>query len=60
MKKLVLIAAMVAASLAQPGWAAEKAKAKASCVSPGAIEAEQAIRYVTDAEPSAAVRDRVS
>ena len=48
MKKLVLIAALVAASLAQPGWAADKAKAKNSCVSPAAIEAEEAIRYVTD------------
>ena len=46
MKKLVLIAALVAASAAQPGWAAEKAKS--SCVSQSAIEAEQAIRYVTD------------
>ena len=46
MKKLVLIAALVAAVAAQPGWAA--AKAKSSCVSPSAIEAEQAIRYVTD------------
>ena len=45
MKKLVLIAAVIAASALQPGWAAEKAK---SCVSPRAIEAEQAIRYVTD------------
>jgi len=46
MKKLVLIAALVAAFAAQPGWTAEKAKS--SCVSSGAIEAEQAIRYVTD------------
>src|SRR5258708_13905971 len=48
MKKLVLIATLVAASMAQPGWAADKPRAKNSCVSPGAIEAEQAIRYVTD------------
>jgi hypothetical protein len=46
MKKLTLIAALVAAWAIQPGWAAEKAKS--SCVSPSAIEAEQAIRYVTD------------
>src|SRR5712692_11271145 len=46
MKKLVLIAALVAAWAIQPGWAAEKAKS--SCVSQSAIEAEQAIRYVTD------------
>jgi hypothetical protein len=46
MKKLVLIATLVAAWAVQPGWAAEKAKS--SCVSPSAIEAEQAIRYVTD------------
>ena len=46
MKKLVLIAALVAVSAVQPGWAA--GKEKSSCVSPGAIEAEQAIRYVTD------------
>src|SRR6266571_2185358 len=45
MKKLVLIAALVVASV-QPGWAA--GKEKSSCVSPSAIEAEQAIRYVTD------------
>ena len=42
----ILIAALVAASAVQPGWAASKAKN--SCVSPSAIEAEQAIRYVTD------------
>jgi hypothetical protein len=46
MKKLVLIATLLAALAVQPGWAAEKAKN--SCVSPSAIEAEQAIRYVTD------------
>jgi len=46
MKKLVLIAALVAAWAAQPGWAADKAKS--SCVAPAAIEAEEAIRYVTD------------
>src|SRR5271170_4148848 len=44
MKKLVLIAALAAASAAQSGWAASKE----SCVSPSAMEAEQGIRYVTD------------
>ncbi len=46
MKKFVLIAALVAAAAAQPAWAA--GKAKSSCSTPSAIEAEQAIRYVTD------------
>ena len=44
MKKLVLIAALVAAAAAQPGWAASKN----SCVSPSAVEAEEAIRFLTD------------
>jgi hypothetical protein len=48
MKKMVVVAALVAAFAAHPGWAAEKAKAKTSCMSPSAMEAEQAIRYVTD------------
>jgi len=48
MKKIVVIAALVAAFAAQPVWAAEKAKAKGSCYSPSAIEAEEGIRYVTD------------
>ena len=46
MKKVVLIAALIAASAVQPGWAA--GKEKSSCVSPSAMEAEHAIRYVTD------------
>jgi len=46
MKKIVLIAALLAAAAAQPGWAAKKAKS--SCVPPSAIEAEQAIRYMTE------------
>lgn len=47
MKKLALIAALaVAASAVQPGWAAEKKRG--ACYSPAAIEAEQAIRYLTD------------
>jgi hypothetical protein len=49
MKRLVLIAALCAAAAQQPGWAADKAKAaKTACYSPGAIEAEQAIRFLTD------------
>jgi hypothetical protein len=46
MKKLVLIAALCAAAAQQPGWAAERAKT--ACYSPSAIEAEQAIRFLTD------------
>jgi len=48
MKKIVVVAALVAAFAAQPGWAAKKATPKTSCMSPSAMEAEQAIRYVTD------------
>ena len=46
MKRLVLIAALCAAAAQQPGWAA--GKAKPDCYSPSAIEAEQAIRFLTD------------
>jgi len=46
MKRLVLIAALCAAVAQQPGWAAEKAKG--NCYSQSAIEAEQAIRFLTD------------
>ena len=49
MKRLVLIAALGTALLQQPGWAAEKARAaKADCYTENAIEAEQAIRFLTD------------
>jgi len=49
MKKIVLIAALVAAVAAQPVWAAEKAqKAKSGCYGPSAIEADAGIRYMTD------------
>src|ERR1700694_5674580 len=49
MKRLVLIAALCVAAALQPGWAADKARAaKTSCYSPSAIEAEQAIRFLTD------------
>ncbi len=46
MRKIVLIAALVAAFATQPGWAAEKAKS--SCMSPSTIEAEQALRFMTE------------
>lgn len=47
MKKFALVAALaVAAAAAQPGWAASKKAA--ACYSQAAIEAEQAIRYLTD------------
>ena len=46
MKKLATAAALAGGLLAaQPGWAAD---ARASCYSQTAIEAEQAIRYITD------------
>src|ERR1700674_4719700 len=48
MKKIVVVAALVATFAAHPGWAAGKAKAKSSCMPPSAMEAEKAIRYVTD------------
>ena len=48
MKKIVLVAALLAAAAVQPGWAAEKAKAKSSCPPASAREAEQAIRFLTD------------
>ena len=46
MKKFALIAALVAAVAVQPGWAADKAKS--SCSPAAAIEAEQALRFVTE------------
>ena len=42
MRRIVLIAALVAAWAAQPGWAAS------NCTSQSAAEAEAGIRYVTD------------
>ena len=52
MKKIVLVAALVAAFAVQPGWAAEKAKAtataKGSCYSPSAAEADAGLRYMTE------------
>jgi len=47
MKKIVLIAALVAAFAAQPGWAAGKAK-KSQCTPAAAIEAEQGLRFMTE------------
>jgi hypothetical protein len=47
MKKIVVVAVLLAAFAAQPGWAAKKAKTS-NCMPPSAMEAEQAIRYVTD------------
>ena len=49
MKRLVVIAALGAAMAQQPGWTAEKSRAaKVECYSQSAIEAEQAIRFLTD------------
>lgn len=51
MKKTILFAAVLAAAAQQPGWAAKKSTAHgsgASCYTQSAIEAEQAIRFMTD------------
>ena len=49
MRRLVLVAALCAAVAQQPGWAAEKrGAARVDCYTPNAIEAEQAIRFLTD------------
>lgn len=51
MKKTILLAAILAAAAQQPGWAAKKSTAHssgASCYTQNAIEAEQAIRFMTD------------
>jgi hypothetical protein len=46
---MVVIAALCAVMAQQPGWAAEKSRAaKVECYSQSAIEAEQAIRFLTD------------
>ena len=50
-KKLVLFAVMVAAMAQQPGWAAKKSShpsPRANCYTANAIEAEQAVRFMTD------------
>jgi len=46
MKKIVLIAALLAMTLAQPGWAATKGKT--ACMPANAAEAAQALRYMTE------------
>ena len=50
MKRVALIAALALAAAAQPGWAASKSagKPQGACYSPAAIEAEEAIRFLTD------------
>ncbi|HEX3953839.1 MAG TPA: hypothetical protein VHW90_09730 [Stellaceae bacterium] len=48
MKKVVLAAALVATAFAQPVWAAAKHNSRSDCYSPTAIEAEEAIRFLTD------------
>jgi len=54
MRKLTLVVGLAAAVLAaQPGWAAEK---KGACYSQTTIEAEQAIRFITDLMVVSSVR----
>ena len=52
MKKAIVLAAVLAAAAQQPGWAASKSKttgkSAANCYTANAIEAEQAIRFMTD------------
>jgi len=50
MKKIVLVAALLAGFAAQPGWAAEKAKAtaKGNCYSSSAAEADAGLRFMTE------------
>ena len=45
-KKTIVFAAFLVAAAQQPGWAASKSSA--NCYTPNAIEAEQAIRFMTD------------
>jgi hypothetical protein len=49
-KKTILFAAILAVAAQQPGWAKKSAthKSGASCYTQSALEAEQAIRFVTD------------
>jgi len=47
MKKLVLIAALVAAAATQPAWAAKKA-ATPKCTPASAAEAQHALRFMTE------------
>ena len=49
--RTVLLVAIIAAMAQQPGWAAKKsghASAHANCYTANAIEADQAIRFMTD------------
>ncbi|HEV8680496.1 MAG TPA: hypothetical protein VGQ90_14060 [Stellaceae bacterium] len=46
MKKIVVIAALLAMAAAQPAWAATKGKP--ACMPAGAAEAAQALRYMTE------------
>lgn len=46
MKRIVLIAALLAAVAAQPVWAAKKTASR--CPPASALEAEQALRFMTD------------
>ena len=46
MRKIAVIAALAAAIVQQPAWAA--GKAKGACYTPSALEAEQAIRFLTE------------
>ncbi len=48
MKKLILIAALLVAWSAQPGWAKSKESHRCAAVNASEREAEQAIRYITD------------
>lgn len=45
-KKAILFAAVVGLAAQQPGWA--KGKSSTVCYTPTAVEAEQAIRFMTD------------
>ena len=45
-KKTIVFAALLAAAAQQPGWAASKSSA--NCYTANAIEAEQAIRFMTE------------
>lgn len=47
MKKSVMIAALFALAVAHPVWAAKKA-AKPACTPPSAVEAEHALRFMTE------------
>jgi len=50
MTRVLLIAALLTTAAVQPGWAASKGASHSSpgCYEPGAAEAEEAIRFLTD------------